>query len=160
MDSIDASTHQVFPDPIGYINEVKRLKNVVLGIRWTTHKCDDALTGIYKKSDTDKVLNWLKDAKVDQINGQEVNFFIRSHYANRSRENLMDLYKQLGKNNRVTFTIYSDEQYWFEPKPLTPLDIADVRDAIMFFGAENVHLQVSDQIRADLALYGLPDLRP
>lgn len=162
MDTVDA--YPVFPDAIGFVNEVIRLPNVVLGIRWTTRKCLEADTGEYKKANTDNMFDMLQAAGVDRMNGQAINFFIRAHYANRSRENLMDLYQKLNQTNPVTFTIYSDDLYFFkkkctDDKPITPLNITAVRDAIMFFGAENVYLQVSDEVRSELHLIGLPNPR-
>lgn len=101
-----------------------------------------------------------KAEKVDQRIGQPINSFIRGHYANRSRENLMDLYKKLSKSNPVTFTLYTDEQYYRRNQSaLTPINIVELRDAIEFLGPQNVYLQVSDEIRADLDLRGLSNSR-
>lgn len=100
----------------------------------------------------------LQTAGVDKRKGQPVNFFIRAHYANRSRDDLMDLYKKLNDTNTVTFTLYSDDQYYFKGG-LMPLNIQEVKDAIRFFSPEKSYLQVSDEIRAALELNGLSNPR-
>lgn len=150
--------YKVFSDAIGFVSQVIRLKNVVLGIRWTTYKRDEWNNGEYKKKHTDEMFDMLTKAGVDKIEGQTINFFIRAHYANRSREHLMDLYEKLNKTNTVTFTLYSDEQYWFKGG-LTPLDKDAFSDVIKFLGPENVYLQVSDDVRANLSLHSLSNPR-
>lgn len=150
--------YTVFPDAIGFVKQVTRLNNAVLGIRWTTCKRDDELTGAYDKTHTDKMFNMLQTAEVDKIERQTINFFIRGHYANRSRENLMDLYEKLNRTNTVTFTLYSDEQYQTDDLGI-PLNMTEMRDAIQFFGPENVYLQVSDEIRSELNLNRLSNPR-
>lgn len=160
VDTLAKQFHQIFDDKITYIEEVLRLNYVVLSIRWTTHKCAEWDTGEYKLNDTNEAIGWLKDAGVDQKKGQEINFFIRAHYAYRSREALKDLYNQLQKNNPVSFTIYSDDLYWFDPNdPVKPINYTELNEAIDHLGREHVHLQVSDQVRQDLNLPGLPDPR-
>ena len=156
VDTCDIYT--VFSDAIGFVKQVTRLNNAVLGIRWTTWKISDPEVGVYKKSNTDKMFGMLQEAGVDKMIGQPINFFIRGHYAYRSRENLLDLYQKLNRTNRVTFTLYSDEQY-YEENQTTPLNISEFRDAIEFLGFENVYLQVSDKVRADLGLHNLANLR-
>lgn len=108
----------------------------------------------------------LQEAEIEKRKGQAINFFIRGHYANRSRKHLSSLFEKLSKTNPVTFTLYSDEQYYPDEYcddgktfKRTPANITELRDAIMFFGPENVYIQVSDEVRADLQLYNLPNPR-
>lgn len=153
-------SYVTFEDAIGFVTQVLRLKHAVLGIRWTTYKHTRFDQGTYKKENTDEMYAKLKKAKLDEKIGQPINIFIRGHYAYRSRENLLDLYEKLKKTNPVTFTIYTDEQYYFKKDPVTPQNITELREAIQFLGPENVYLQVSDEIRADLDLRGLSNPRP
>lgn len=150
--------YQVFDNAIGFTEQVLRLNNAVLGARWMTWKNTAIKEGTYKKSNTDKMYGMLKEAGVDK--GQPINFQIRGHYAYRSRENLMDLYRKLNETNPVTFTLYSDDQYYFIKNALTPPNITEMREVIQFLGPENVYLQVSDEVRADLDLRGLSNPRP
>lgn len=158
--------YTVFDDAIGFTNQVLRLNNVVLGIRWMTFKRAGFGNFSYDKIHTDKMFDMLKNAKVDKKKGQPINVFIRGHYANRSRENSMDLYKNLNKTNPVTFTLYTDEQYWFNDTTnmnnpaITKHNTSELREVIEFLGPENVYLQVSDEIRAKLELRGLSNQRP
>ena len=160
--------YTVFSDAIGFVKQVTRLNNVVLGVRWVTCKRANYKDGSYNKSDIDEMYNLLKEAGVDKMKEQAINILIRGHYANRSRDNLMDLYKKLNETNPVTFTIYTDEQYWFnettddpnKPKRgVTPQNIEDLRAVIRLFGAENIYLQTSDDIRSELDLHGLSNPR-
>lgn len=148
--------YTVFSDAIGFTEQVKKLDNVVLGVRWTTWKVDEIAQGIYSKAITDKMFEMLKRAGVFEMKRQAINFFIRGHYVHRSLEHLKELWENVNKTNPVTFTIYTDEQYWFGEnlisKPLFPENITALREAITFLGPENVYLQVSDEIRADLDL--------
>lgn len=157
--------YTVFPNAIGFSKQVTRLENVVLSVRWVT--CKRAVEDrSYSKSNTDEMFRLLKEAGVDKIKGQAVNIFIRGHYANRSRDDLMELFKKVNETNPVTFSLYTDEQYWFNEtsdtkpkKDLTPPNIPETRAAIEFFGAENIYLQVSYEIRAELDLRRLSNPR-
>lgn len=159
MDGPD--TYVVLPDAVEYAKQVSRLPRVVLGVRWATWKCIVEDTGYTKKS-TDDMFRMLHEAEIDKKN-QTINLFIRGNYAHKSLNHLMDLYKKLKETNEVTITLYSDEQYFHEelcdddnPKiPRTEPNIKELREVIDSFGPQNVYLQVSDKIRADLRLYGL-----
>lgn len=158
--------YNVFPDAIGVVQEVGRLQNVVLGIRWASCKCVIHDSTKYTKANTDLVFKMLQEAGIEKMKGQPINFFVRAHLANRSRENLMELYEKLNPTNPVTFTMFSDEQYfpyfWCNQERSAHIkspNITELRSAIMFFGAENVHLQVSDETRTALNLIGLPNPR-
>lgn len=151
--------YKVFDNAIGFASQVTRLKNAVLGVRWITYRHTHPDQGEYKKTNTDKMFNMLKDAGVIKEKGKPINFFIRGHYANRSRDSLMDLYKKLNETNRVTFTLYSDEEYYTGRGTVTPPNIPEYRDVIEFLGPDKVHLQISDEIRADLDLHGLSNPR-
>lgn len=128
----------------------------MLSVRWVT--CKQALdpTWGYDETVTGAMLTKLQNAKVHENKDQEINLFVRAHYAYKSKENLKKLFDKLHENNPVTFTIYSDEQYWFSGS-LTDLKIDELKKAIEFFGFENVYLQVSDKIRDELKLYNLPN---
>lgn len=155
--------YTVLRDAIGFVEEVTRLKNAVLGIRWTTAKAVDAEKGSYSKENVNTVLGMLQTAGVDKMNGQPINFFIRAHYANRSRENLIELSRKLNKTNRITFTFYSDDQYhtglWSGTYRRRDPNSTEFREAILYFGVENVYLQVSEHVRSALELTGLPNPR-
>lgn len=153
-----SNLYEVFPDAIGFANEVARLDNVVLGVRWVTCKNYDVATGSYKKENTDAMLKILLDAGVDK-KGLDINILVRGHYANRSRDSLMELYKKLDETNPVTISFYQDDEY----KPtgeIFPLNAAELRDAIFFFGPENTFIQVSHDMRNELNLIKLPNSRP
>lgn len=150
--------YKVFPDAIGFTKQVMRLKHAVLGVRWTTMKYLEVDEGEYKKEHTDRMFNKLIEAGVNKKKGLPINILIRGHYANRSRENLMDLYKRLSKTNPVSFTLYADEEYMEHPK-LTPQRIPVLRDAIEYFGFDKVYLQISENVRADLDLTGISNPR-
>lgn len=165
--------YKVFDDAIGFTKQVLRLNNVVLGIRWMTYKrviehTNPAIIYGYFKKNTDEMFELLKNTGVTKKKGQPINLFIRGQYANKSREHLLDLYEKLNKTNPVTFTLYTDEQYWFNDTlnnftinfPVHPENIPALRDFIQFIGPDKVYLQVSNEIRADLDLRGLSNQRP
>lgn len=152
--------YTLYEDVIDFTKQVLRLNSAVLGVRWMTWKYRHPGLGIYNKENTDRMYAKLQEAGVDKRIGLPINFLIRGHYANRSRENLMDLYQKFNKTNPVTFTFYSDEQYYRGKRNVTPLSIPEMRDAIQFLGPENVYLQVSDEVRADLELRSLSNPRP
>lgn len=140
----------IFSSATEIFKEIKRLKNVVFGVRWLdcTASCEN--NGEYKKIHTDEMFNMLKMAGVVAMKGQAVNILIRSHYAYRSRQNLMDLFKKLSQTNPVTITFRTDAQYHPKNGTWDPLNITEFREAILFFGHENVHLQVTDEVWDEL----------
>lgn len=146
----------IFPDVNEVFNEIKRLDNVVWGIRWLDCVNGAEMDGIYDKDDTDHMFNMLEKVGATNMTDLELNFFIRSHYVHRSRNNIMDLFNKLKRTNPVSITIRSDEQYHVSPdspdspdtnETIKPTNFSELDEAIAFFGYENVYLQVTDEIR-------------
>lgn len=153
----DGGGHVIFPEPLHFIQEVLKLKRVVLSIRWVAHKCAWWDKGAYKDENTMDAYKLLEDAKVLQMKDQEINFCLRGHYVHRSREALAKLFGKVNTTNRVTVTIYEDEPYWENEDPnckTTPLITEEVREAIMLFGRENVYLQIGPDTIPELRLTG------
>lgn len=160
MDNI-GGFHPKFPEPEKFIEEALKLKRVVLGIRWVTHKCAEWNTGKYEETHTKEAYDLLEKAKVLRMKDQEINFCLRGHYAFRSREALAKLFGKVNTTNPVTVTIYEDEVYWDKQLEKTynciaePLITKEVREAINTFGAEHVYLQMGPETNAKLQFTGL-----
>lgn len=146
----------VLPDAKEYAKQVSRLPRVVLGVRWTTFKCTDKEQNEYDEGHTGDVYDKLHEAEIDKKN-QTINLFIRATYAIKNTAHLKNLFQKLKKTNEVTISLYSDDQY--HPKIECGTNGTDIRKdldveqwikLLTVFGPDNVYLQVSDKIRADL----------
>lgn len=125
-----------------FIDEVKKMDNVVLSIGWTTNR--DKSNTVYTGAHTNAMADVVKDNKLDKIPNFAINFPICAAYAVKSRSVLKQLFDHVKEKNPVTYTVWSRNE--------DKINATELTNFINSYGVENVYIDLPDDLRKKLHL--------
>lgn len=129
-------------DPKEFIDEVKKLDNVVLSIGWTTNRKNS--NSVYTEAHTNAMADVITDNKLDKIHNLAINFPIRASIAVKSQGVLRQLYDVVKEKNPVTYTIWSKNE--------DKVNATELQQFINSYGIENIYIDLPDDLRKKLDL--------
>lgn len=125
-----------------FIDEVRKMDNVVLSVGWTTNR--DKANTVYTGAHTNAMADVIKDNKLDKIPNFAINFPIRAVYAVKSRSVLKQLYDHVKEKNPVTYTVWSKNE--------DKVNVTELQQFIESYGVENIYIDLPDDLRKKLNL--------
>lgn len=132
-------------DGVKFIEEAKKLDNVVLSLGWKTITQESAKDG-YTAEHIKAMEEILKNSKINTPDYKEVslNFPISAFYAIKSQDNLKKFYDGAKNANPITFTIRSQKEDKVEAK--------EVEAFVKSYGVEHIYMDLPDDLRKQINL--------
>lgn len=131
------------------VNSIEELKRATLSIGWTTNV--NKVLGLpfwtlktrYAQSHVDAMIKAIEE---NHINGSNhpITFPIRAAIAAESKDTLHYLFDKIGRQNNVTFTIWSPVK--------DKVNVGKLRDLILSFGTDKVYVDVPQKLKDQLKL--------
>lgn len=131
--------------PGRFIDQIKKLDNVVLSLGWSTI-WDSNSKDVYTKQHTVGMESILSYTELDTPDYKElpINFPINAAYALKSQDVLKSFYDRVKKTNAVSYTLQSNKG--------DEVVIADLKKFIQSYGIENIYIDLSKDISSELNL--------
>lgn len=132
-------------DGAKFIEEAKRMVNVVLSMGWKTVTKADSKE-VYTSAHTKAMEDLLKNTKINSPDYKDVplNFAINAFYALNSKDVLNKFYEGAKKANPVTFTVVVKKDEKVDPKELEKF--------IQLYGIDHIYMDVPDDLRKQINL--------
>lgn len=135
-------------DPVNgtqFIEEAKRMVNLVLSIGWKTYWSPNS-EDVYTWAHTQGMKEIIKNTKINTPDYKDVsiNFPIRAAFALKSQALLRNFYEGAKKTNPITYTIQSLAGDIVDPQEL--------QSFIFSYGVENVYIDLPKDLRDQMNL--------
>lgn len=125
-----------------FIEQVKKMDNVVLSIGWSTTQSED----VYKKKHIEAMEKILTDNKLNTTDYKDmsINFPIHAVHALKSQDVLKSFYDNVKKTNAVAYTVRS--------RIGDIVDAEELKKFIKSYGIENIYIDLHDELQNKLNL--------
>jgi len=132
-------------DGLKFIDEAKKLDNIILSIGWKTIPMKDPKEG-YTNEHTKAMEDILKNSKITTPEYKDVslNFPINAFYAVKSKDILRTFYDIVKNTNPVTFTVRSQKD--------DKVDAKELEAFIKSYGTEHIYMDLPDDLRNQINL--------